>query len=80
MDTPNFLPDFVYLLVFFSIIALGVFLVQRKEYLDTYTQVYKKYSGQESFIKWIPKLIKYLLVAAVFAFVIGSIFFTIDSL
>jgi len=80
MDTPNFLPDFVYLLVFFSIIALGVFHVQRKEYLDTYTQVYKKYSGQESFIKWIPKLIKYLLVAAVFAFVIGSIFFTIDSL
>jgi hypothetical protein len=80
MDTPNFLPDFVYLLVFFSIIALGVFLVQRKEYLDTYTQVYKKYSGQESFIKWIPKLIKYLLVAAVFAFVIGAIFFTIDSL
>ena len=80
MDTPNFLPDFAYLLVFFSIIALGVFLVQRKEYLDTYTQVYKKYSGQESFIKWIPKLIKYLLVAAVFAFVIGSIFFTIDSL
>jgi hypothetical protein len=80
MDTPDFLPDFVYLLVFFSIIALGVFLVQRKEYLDTYTQVYKKYSGQESFIKWIPKLIKYLLVAAVFAFVIGSIFFTIGSL
>jgi hypothetical protein len=80
MDTPNFLPDFVYLLVFFSIIALGVFLVQRKEYLDTYTQVYRKYSGQESFIKWIPKLIKYLLVAVVFAFVIGSIFFTIDSL
>jgi len=80
MDTPHFLSDFVYLLVWFSIIALGVFIVQRKEYLDTYTQVYRKYSGQKSFIKWIPKLIKYLLVAAVFAVVIGSILFALESL
>jgi len=80
MDTPNFLSDFVYLLMWFSIIALGVFLVARKEYLDTYTQVYRRLSGQESFIRWIPRLIKYLLVATVFAFVISAISFAIESL
>jgi hypothetical protein len=80
MEEPNYLSDFAYLLVWFSIIALGVFLVQRKEYLDTYTEVYRKLSGQESFIKWIPKLLKYLLIAAVFAFVISAILFALESL
>ena len=80
MDEPNYLSDFAYLLVWFSIIAIGTFLVQRKEYLDTYTEVYRKLSGQESFIKWIPKLLKSLLIAAVFAFVISAIFFALESL
>ena len=80
MRGDSFLVSFQSVFIWFFILALGIFFVERKEYLNTYTEVTRRYTGQTPLIRWIPKLLKYLLVAAVLAFVISAIFYTLDSL
>jgi hypothetical protein len=75
MDRATFLYDFGSLALWFSILALLAFFIQRKEDLETYRRIHmrNRLPLRELYIKPIRKLLIYLLVAVVLAFVVTAI-------